>query len=94
MYILRSLVGIIGLAAILASGYAYSEDATATGSASGVSAELSTRAQVIIDEDNARVTEIFKDIHQKTGLSIPIHSHFDVLLRITCFSQSRVLLGF
>lgn len=68
MYILRSLVGIIGLAAILASGYADSEDATATGSASRVSAELSTRAQVVIDEDKARVTEIFKDIHQNPEL--------------------------
>ena len=68
MYILRSLVGIIGLAAILASDYADSEDTTATGSASRVSAELSTRAQVVIDEDKARVTEIFKDIHQNPEL--------------------------
>lgn len=68
MYISRSLVGIIGLAAILVSGYADSEDATATGSTSRVSAELSNRAQVVIDEDNARVTEIFKDIHQNPEL--------------------------
>ena len=69
MYILRSLVGIIGLAAILASGYADSEDTTATGSASRVSAELSTRAQVVIDEDNDRVTEIFTRRPYRSGRS-------------------------
>jgi hippurate hydrolase len=61
-------LSIICTAAFIGTAYADSETTGATVEPTRVSAELSASAQAIIDEDNARVTGIFKDIHQNPEL--------------------------
>lgn len=65
---MRYLLSIIVMAACLGTAYSDSEITGAAVAPARVSAELFARALAIIDKDNARVTDIFKDIHQNPEL--------------------------